>query len=189
MTVTTFLGLLAAPAALFVMIYFPAVTELSRTVASPYVKADIRKRLSAAATDALVVTTIWSVLPTLESFLVTGAMYVLLRDAVRGQSVGKLVFGLVVIQLDTGMPAGLKGSVLRNLLFLLPGANIPAIVLESITITRDVQGQRLGDRLALTMVVEGLGARDVVEAMQRWWIGFLGQLGRAGRPGRRAIRH
>ena len=95
-------------------------------------------------------------------YLAAGAAYLLFRDAIRGQSVGKFILGLVVISLETGRPSSLVGSVRRNLLLLLPGANVVAIFLEVQTVVRDPQGQPLGDRLAQTQVVEGFGAKDLV---------------------------
>ena len=74
----------------------------------------------------------------------------------------------------------------RNALLLLPGANVVAIFLEGKTIVMDPLGQRLGDRLALTQVVDALGARDVVNAFQEWLRSLGGGLGRAARrPGYR----
>jgi hypothetical protein len=80
-----------------------------------------------------------------------------------------------------------SGSVRRNLLLLLPGANVVAIFLEARTIIADPQGQRLGDRLAQTQVVEGAGARDLVKSLQDWLMSLGGALGHGGRrrvPGR-----
>jgi uncharacterized RDD family membrane protein YckC len=187
LTLNAILGFFVFPAALFVLAYGPAVTQLSRAVVSPYPKADLKKRLYAATTDSLLVATTgilyqsqgW--LP----FLIVGAVYLLLRDAVRGQSLGKLLFGLVVISLETGRPAGVGSSVRRNLVLLLPGANVAAVFLEAITMARDVQGQRLGDRLAQTQVVEGLGASDLVAALQRWWQAVVLELARSGARGGR----
>ena len=75
-------------------------------------------------------------------------LYLLLRDGIGGQSLGKLLVGLVVINVPTGRLCTWKESALRNVFVLIPGANVVAIVLESITLIRDPQGQRLGDRLA-----------------------------------------
>jgi hypothetical protein len=61
-----------------------------------------------------------------------------------------------------------------------------AAFLEASTIVRDSQGQRLGDRFALTQVVEGFGAKDVVAAVQEWWLDFIGRLDRNSRKPRRA---
>jgi hypothetical protein len=68
-------------------------------------------------------------------------------------------------------------------MLLVPGANIVAVFLEAATILRDRQGQRLGDRLAQTQVVEGIGAKDLVTAAYEWWQRFLARLERE--PGRR----
>jgi RDD family len=112
------------PAVLFAAVYFPAVTKLSMALVSPYDKADVRKRLFAATLDGIPVVVSWSLYwdsgaPVL---LVLGAGYLLLRDSVRGQSLGKLLCGVVVISLDTGQPCTLKGSVWRNLIYDHHGA-------------------------------------------------------------------
>jgi uncharacterized RDD family membrane protein YckC len=161
--------------------------ELARGLASPYAKADIGRRFCAVMVDSLFVMTGWffyrqseSVLP-----LLAGLLYALLRDSTFGRSIGKFLFGLVVIDLETGRPCGRAGSAKRNVLFLLPGANLSAAFLEAVTIVRDPQGQRLGDRLAQTQVVEGFGARDLAAAFQRWWREFIAQLeGTPRRPRR-----
>src|SRR5204863_8581461 len=109
--------------------------------------------------------------------------YLLGRDGVRGQGVGKLCVGLVVINIETGQPARLPQSIKRNVLFVVPGANVAAVMLESFTAVRDPQGQRLGDRMAQTQVVLGLGAMDVVKAAQDWWRSVISEL--KPYPGRR----
>jgi hypothetical protein len=76
----------------------------------------------------------------------------------------------------------------RNLLFLLPGANVAAAFLETITLVRDVQGQRLGDRLAHTQVVDGLGVKDLVKSWLEWWMSLWPELHRARRPKRAPVR-
>jgi hypothetical protein len=127
MTSTAMLGL-ALPAVLFAAVYFPTITQLSIALVSPYAKADVRKRLFAATIDGIPVIITWllygdSGAPLL---LVIGAGYLLLRDSMRGQSLGKLLLGLVVISLETGRPCTVKGSVWRNIVFLIPGANMAA---------------------------------------------------------------
>jgi uncharacterized RDD family membrane protein YckC len=182
------LGFFILPAAVFALAYFPMVTRLSRGLVSPYAKADITRRLFAATTDGLIIAVsgrlYWTSGWTL--YLAAGAAYLLCRDAMRGQSIGKLVFGLVVISLETGRPASLAASLRRNALFLLPGANVVAIFLEGATIARDPQGQRLGDRLAQTQVVEGLGARDLVKSFRDWLMGLGADFRRAAGRRRRA---
>jgi uncharacterized RDD family membrane protein YckC len=136
---------------------------------------DLRRRFFAAGVDASVVMTV-VVLYTATGavpFLIGAAIYVAMRDAIAGRSVGKFLLGLVVIQLETGRPAGPMVSLRRNLLFLLPGANLVAVGLESLTIVRDPQGQRLGDRLAQTQVVDGFAVKEAARALAEWWRRFL----------------
>jgi len=190
----TVLGILLLPAVAFALAYSSIVTHFSRGLVSPYTKADVRKRFSAAFVDALVVTTLslgyWTGGSPL--YLAFSAGYLLLRDAVGGRSIGKLLFGLVVISMETGRPSSFAGSVERNFLLLLPGANVVAIFLEARTVVRDPQGQRLGDRLAQTQVVEGLGAKDFVKSLQDWLIDLVAEfdrdLGRRGRAPERIDR-
>src|SRR5262249_30265250 len=158
-----------------------------RGLSSPYAKADLRQRLYAATIDALMVVASFLLYWTSDFvlYLAAGAAYLLFRDAIRGQSLGKFILGLVVISLETGRPSSLVGSVRRNLLLLLPGANVVAIFLEVRTIVRDPQGQRLGDRVAQTQVVEGFGAKDLVKSFQDWLMEFVAELDRGvGRRGR-----
>ena len=187
----TLLGMFILPAVVFALVYFPIVTQLSRGLLSPYVKADVKKRLFAATIDGLLVVTTcflyWNSGVVL--YLAAGSAYLLFRDAVKGQSIGKFLFGLVVISLETGRPSSLAGSVRRNALLLLPGANIVAIFLEAGTVIRDPQGQRLGDRLAQTQVVEGLAAKDFVKSFQSWLMGLGVEFDReVGRRGRAPVR-
>ena len=187
MTADAMLRYLTLPAVLFAVVYFPTLTKLSMALVSPYAKADVMKRLFAAMIDGFAIIVTVFVYSSSRSawLLVMGALYLLLRDSVRGQSIGKFFMGLVVIRPETGRPCTLKDSVWRNALLLIPGANVVAIFLESITIVRDPQGQRLGDKVAQTQVVEGLGARDVAAAFQHWWRSFLGGLTPVlRRPGR-----
>jgi len=180
-----FVGLLL-PAILFTLVYFPA-TKLSLALVSPYPKANSRRRLYGSAVDSLLVMTCWVAYWNAGSvpFAIAALLYLLLRDSIGGQSIGKLLVGQVVVSVDTGERCRIGGSIKRNLVLILPGANLAATVLESRALVRDPQGQRLGDRLAHTQVVEGLGARDVVRDLQKWWTRFFAQLaGAAGRPGR-----
>ena len=181
----TYLAVLVLSGAMFALLYFPVVTRLTRGLVSPYMKADVRKRGAAAGIDGLVVVTLFLFYRTVgsASYLAAGAAYLLLRDAIGGQSLGKLLLGLVVISLETGRASSVSASVQRNLLLLLPGANLVAIFLEARTVVRDPQGQRLGDKLAQTQVIEGLGAKDFVKPFQDWLVSLGRGLGRS--PGRR----
>jgi hypothetical protein len=180
------ISLFVIPAVLFAIVYFPVVTKLSRSLASPYAKADIRKRLFAATVDGLLVITGWFFYRSSESALIAlaGAAYLLLRDAWAGRSAGKFLVGLVVVSLETGRPCTVGGSIRRNILLVVPGVNVVAVFLEVVTIVRDAQGQRLGDRWALTQVVEGLGIKDFAAAFQRWWQSFIVELPALKRPER-----
>jgi uncharacterized RDD family membrane protein YckC len=190
MTLNAAFGIFVLPAVVFALAYFPLVTKLTRGLLSPYTKADVRKRLFAATIDGLLVATTGALYWNSGSllFLVAGAAYLLLRDAVGGQSIGKFFLGLVVISLETGRPSTFGGSVRRNLLLLLPGANVVAVFLEALTVVRDPQGQRLGDRLAQTQVIEGLGAKDLVKSVQDALSSLdAGVGGSVGRPGRKPV--
>lgn len=188
--VNAFVGLLLLPAVAFALVYYPLTKLISTGLVSPYRKADIRKRIYAAALDGLLLMSSVMLYQRFDSapFLVIGAAYVLVRD-MRGQSVGKLLFGLVVIDLETGKRTTVRGAVRRNIMLIVPGVNIAAVALEFLTIVRDPQGQRLGDRLAQTQVVEGLGAKELIDEFQRWWQSVAGELARSsGRRRPRATR-
>ena len=165
-------------AALFALLYFPAVARLAMALVSRYPKANIEKRLFAAAIDGLLFMTTWFLYQALGSIapLAGGSVYLLLRDAVGGQSIGKVMMGLTVVRVETGRPCSVMGSIQRNAMLLVPGANVVAVFLESATILRDPQGQRLGDRLAQTQVVEGFGASDLASSAYDWWRNFIARL-------------
>jgi uncharacterized RDD family membrane protein YckC len=187
--VATLLAVVFLAAITFALAYSSIVTHVTRGLISPYAKADVRKRLTAASIDGLLVATLslFAWIGGAPLYLVLGAGYLLLRDAIGGQSIGKILLGLVVIDLETGRVSSLSGSVKRNLLWLLPGANLVAIVLEARTIMSDPQGQRLGDRLAQTQVVEGAGARDLVKSLQDWLVSLGDALGDSSGRRRRRV--
>ena len=180
-------GFVALPAITMALAYQPILERLSVALVAPYAKADMTKRVSAAIIDGLLIATLILLYRASGSwpYLVAAGAYLLLRDGLSGRSVGKFFCGLVVVSLETGRPCGRMASVRRNALFLLPGANVVAAFLEARTIVRDAQGQRLGDRLALTQVVEGFGAKDVVTAVQQWWLDFIANLDGEARRRRR----
>jgi hypothetical protein len=182
-----FFGSLVLPAILFAVIYHPTLDKLSRGLVSPYAKADVGRRFSATLVDGLLTMTACFLYRNsgAVSYLFVGLLYILFRDSILGRSVGKTCFGLVVIDLKTGRPCGRAGSAKRNVIFLLPGANLAALFLESATIVQDSLGRRFGDRLAQTQVVEGLGARDLAAEFQRRWRDFLAQLDGTSRKPRR----
>jgi hypothetical protein len=188
MNMQTVVGL-AGLSVSFALIYPMLLAKLSLSLASPYAKAESRRRLYAATIDGLLVVSIFAVYWSSASiaFLAIGAACILLRDAVCGRSLGKFLLGLTVVSLETGRPGSARDSVSRNVIFLLPGANVAAVFLEPRTLLRDQQGLRLGDRLAMTQVVDGYGAKDLALDIQALLENFATQLGVAtGRRRRRA---
>lgn len=182
---------LALSAFLFAVVYARLLETVLPGLASPYTKADIGRRFSAVMVDALLVMSTWVLFRYYGSvvYLIVGLLYVVFKDSFVGRSIGKFCFGLVVMDLLTGRPCGRINSAKRNVLFVVPGPNISAAFLESATMIRDPQGQRLGDRLAHTQVVEGLGVRDFAAAFQRWWQDFVARLERTpGRPRRLPVK-
>ena len=159
---------LVASAGLFAALYFPAIARWSRGLPRLTRRLTFSRRMAAATLDGLLILSCVVFYLTTESMLpiLAGAGYALLRDAVGGQSVGKFVYSLMVIRLDTGRPAGAWSSVQRNIVLVIPGANILAVFLEALTVVRDPKGGRLGDRIALTQVVDGFGAREFVKILR-----------------------
>ena len=153
------------------ILFLPMLMKQPKAFVSPYAKADIRKRAGAAIADALIVASCLVVYWNQDAilFVAAAAVYLLFRDAlfIPGQSIGKFWFGLRVISLANGRPCTRLHSAQRNFILLVPGLNIVAAVLETVAVTRDPQGQRLGDTLANTQVVEGLSAREVAASLQR----------------------
>jgi uncharacterized RDD family membrane protein YckC len=175
------------PAVLFGLVYFPTLKYLSVGLVTPYAKVDVWRRLLAAWVDGMPAIAAWFLYSRTGSLwgAAVAVLYLLLRDSIGGQSLGKLMVGLVVVNVQTGMLCAWKESVLRNVFVVIPGANIVAVFLESITIIRDPQGQRLGDRLAQTQVIEGLGAKDLATSFREWWMSVFGDLERDPRRRRR----
>jgi uncharacterized RDD family membrane protein YckC len=161
----------SALSAVFGIVYLPVLMRQPKAFVSPYARADVRKRAAAAVADGLLLATCVVLYGTQDSllFIAIGAVYLLFRDAlfIPGQSVGKFLFGLRVISLDNGRPCGRLHSAQRNFILVVPGLNVVATVLEAIAVTRDPQGQRLGDLLANTQVIEGFGAREFATSFQR----------------------
>ncbi len=176
-------GWLATPAIVFTLAYPSILTRLSLGLLSPYTKADVRKRIYAALLDGFVVMSVAFAVGTTGNlaYLALATAFGLLRDGIGGHSPGKFILGLVVINVETGKPATWGDSARRNVLFLLPGANIAAVFLEARTLLRDPQGQRLGDRFAQTQVIEGAGAAELAKDLQTLLMTIAGYLDRSPR--------
>ena len=130
-------------------------------------KASVLKRVLARMVDGLVAWALALVLPPVG--ILVGIMYLAVADGVqKGQSLGKMVFGLEVVTSD-GAPCDLKSSIYRNIPFelallflavpllgwiLLVIAGIPILLIELWLVIADHNGSRLGDRIAGTTVIE-----------------------------------
>lgn len=135
--------------------------------------APLPSRFIAKAIDTLIVTAmfllgaaVWTPFGLLVAVLFAGVqdgMWV-------GQSIGKRIIGLRVIEDHRGLPCGFKNSLLRNIPFMIaiPFAGIPLLwavflivilpllALEAYLVTALESGTRLGDILGNTLVVEYL---------------------------------
>src|SRR5262245_57905549 len=83
----------------FGLLYHPMLTRVSVALVSPYPKADVRRRLIAAAIDGSLMASTLLLYGYLGSALLPffGGIYAVLRDAVAGRSIGKFLCGLVAI--------------------------------------------------------------------------------------------
>ncbi|UCF31466.1 MAG: RDD family protein [bacterium] len=131
-------------------------------------KASLLKRGMARVVDLLVAWALALFIPPVG--IILGLVYLGVADGLqRGQSLGKMVFGLDVIKKD-GHPCDLHSSLYRNLpfLFLFLFASIPVlgwillvivglplVIIETWLVIVDERGERLGDRIADTHVIEG----------------------------------
>ncbi len=83
-----------------------------------------------------------------------GGAYVLFRDGFfEGQSLGKRILGLRVVVHQDQMRCTFFESVLRNLLWLLPGVNIIVGFTGLHALAHDPRGRHWGDRLANSQVI------------------------------------
>jgi uncharacterized RDD family membrane protein YckC len=132
------------------------------------VKAPLGKRIVAYVLDMILVSVIYMVLLILGAIIgrlldiavisllflfiaiAIGAIYLLLRDALfSGQSVGKKLMGVKVINTVTNKQCSFKDSILRNITWFIPVIGLIDLILPLI----DKEGLRLGDKLAKTQVV------------------------------------
>ncbi len=151
------------------VIFFPIIYKLTHNIISPYGKANRIRRALASIVDISLFLLFFYFFLFYEKiyFLVFGCTYILFRDSLlQGKSVGKFLFGLMVIRLSDGKPCSLSQSILRNLFFIIPGMNIVAFIFEVYFSIKDKQGIRLGDKFAVTQVVEGKKVPELVKLFQ-----------------------
>ncbi len=150
-------------------LFFPLEGRLSKALVSSYPKVDLRKRMLAAAIDAMVCMTCLVLLAPAGMIiaLTLSPLYLFVRDCLfPGQSPGKLLLGLEVIQLENGARCQAGRALRRNAIFAVPGFNAAALLFEAGAVRSNRQGMRYGDRLAQTQVVEGKDAKDLVRSLQ-----------------------
>jgi len=149
-----------------------------RPEGSPYPKAELLPRLLARLTDFIVAT--FLAISAGEAGLVLAVLFLLFADGMlRGQSTGKKLLGVKVVQLPSRLDADYRASALRNfpfafalLMLLIPSMGHflfwttgPAVLLfEGARAFSDKLGLRMGDLLAQTQVVD---AKALVGALVR----------------------
>jgi len=117
-----------------------------------YDRADLGTRFLAFLIDAILCI-LMALIPKWIG-LIPLIVYILVRDGLfKGQSIGKKLLKLRVVQIEEGRPANFLDSSLRNLPLAIPflGWFILTIV-EAIFVLTDEDGIRLGDKLAKTQV-------------------------------------
>jgi uncharacterized RDD family membrane protein YckC len=137
----------------------------------PPARADVGKRIAAALMDGVPAYVI-SFLPFIGGLI--SAAYLALRDGLPlspdgGQSLGKKLFQLRAVRMPDNGPCDYGTSLLRNLPFVVPALLmikpgvgwilgsvvwLAAFALEVLLVITDEKGQRIGDRLAKTQVIE-----------------------------------
>lgn len=151
------------------IILFPAIYRLTHTIISHYGKANVIKRFLASIIDISLFLIFFYFFLFYEKiyFLAFGCTYILFKDSLlQGKSVGKYLFGLMVIRLSDGKPCSISRSILRNLFFIVPGMNIVAFIFEAYFSINDERGIRLGDKFAITQVVEGKKVPELAKFFQ-----------------------
>lgn len=126
----------------------------------------VARRLAARIIDLMVAYVLSLVLPPLG--VLAALIYLAVADGIqKGQSLGKMVLGLEVID-GEGQPCDIKASLYRNIpfvmifffpvlhvlgLILLILVGLPLVMVELWLLIVDEAGERLGDRVAGTRVV------------------------------------
>lgn len=79
-----------------------------------------------------------------------GFLYLVVMEALTGQTIGKMVMGIRVVKVD-GTPISWKESIIRNILRIIDG--LLAYIVGAIFVWTSPMKQRLGDKAAGTIVV------------------------------------
>ena len=143
------------------------MSEERKEEGSPYPKADLTLRALARLVDFVLATALALYSP--PAGPIAAAAYLLVADGLMGgQSPGKRLFGIRVVDVRRRTPVGFQESVLRNSPFALVAvfgsvtwlwpvlfvAGLPIVVYETWRIVTDKLGVRIGDVFADTQVVD-----------------------------------
>ena len=125
-------------------------TELPIPVANDFRKPGFNKRICSYLIDLLFISLIWLGF----SFALKvnfpwwlAIIYWLLRDSFNGQSIGKIVVGLQVVDEEGKVITPVEG-IIRNIIMTIPFISL----LEYFFMVRDEHGRRLGDQFVQTKV-------------------------------------
>lgn len=132
-----------------------------------FVKAGANKRVCAYLIDSCVIA-----VPCLFVQFLAGSMfstlvwlvYLLVKDCFNGQSFGKKMVGIQVVDLENN-PAGPNQAVMRNLFWIivcvlplfnpyLAFVSAAIVIYEYVALLRDPFGQRFGDKMSMTRVYD-----------------------------------
>ncbi len=102
--------------------------------------------------------------------LALGLLYYWITEGLFGATLGKAIIGLVVRKAD-GRPCGLGASLIRNLLRLVDGLGVYLVGFLAAVLSRS--RQRIGDRVAGTVVTERPPARAARAALVLLWLAAL----------------
>jgi uncharacterized RDD family membrane protein YckC len=103
-----------------------------------------------SSTDGTSISLSMGTFPTLGFFALAMAYYILL-EGYRGQTLGKMLFGIMVVREDTGEVPGLKAAAIRSVLRLIDG--LFSYLVAFVAVLASQKNQRLGDMAAHTLVV------------------------------------
>lgn len=119
-------------------------------------KANIVNRLLAGAVDFGIATVIYLIFTkSLKINIIFSSIFILFRDCLNGgKSPGKIIFNIKTQKSSDQTPSTYKESILRNFFFTIPIINYLMIAIELFLIYWDVDGLRVGDRIAMTQVVD-----------------------------------
>ena len=119
-------------------------------------KANIVNRYMAGAVDFGIVLLIYLIFTnSLKINIILASIFILFRDCLGGgKSIGKIIFNLNTQKSQDESPSTFRESILRNFFFIIPIVNYLMIAIELFLIYWDADGSRIGDKIAITQVVD-----------------------------------